>query len=103
MIRHPATTIELAAALAATIYILVATVQDPGHPAVSPAALGAYLALAFGAFVVGLALYATTRLGFPRLLLWWRRRTVRRAVRRLARARVKRMQRRHAARIGGVR
>jgi len=96
-------TVEVAATLAVTAYVLVASIQFDGSPAVSAAGLAAAVALAFAAFVVGLALYVAARLGFPRLLLWWRRRTVRRAVRRLARARARRMQRRHAARIGGVR
>lgn len=96
-------TVELAVTLAITAYVLIATVQTPDHPAVSAAALGAYVALAFAVFVAGLALYVAARLGFPQVLRWWRRRAVRRAVRRLARARARRMRRRHAAQIGGVR
>ncbi len=96
-------TVEVAATLAITAYVLVASIQTPDHPAVTAAELAAAVALAFAAFVVGLVLYVAARFGFPRLRFWWRRRTVRRAVRRLARARARRMRRRHAARIGGVR
>ncbi len=96
-------TVEVAATLAITAYVLVASIQVDGSPAVSAAGLAVVVALAFTAFVVGLALYVAARLGFPRLRFWWRRRAVRRAVRRLARARARRMRRRHAARIGGVR
>lgn len=96
-------TVELAATLAVTAYVLVASIQNPDHPAVTAAELAADVALAFAAFVVALALYVAARLGFPRALRWWRRRAVRRAVRRLARDRARRMQRRHAARIGGAR
>ncbi|HEY0935892.1 MAG TPA: hypothetical protein VGD91_19400 [Trebonia sp.] len=103
MSRHPATAIELAAALAATIYVLVASVQNPDHAAVNSTVLGACLLLAFAAFVAGLALYAAARIGFPRMLRRWQRRAVRRAVRRMARDRARRMQRRHAAQVGGVR
>lgn len=96
-------TVELAAMLAVTAFVLIASVQNPDHPAISAAALLTDVTLAFAAFVVALALYVTARLGFPWMLLRWRRRAVRRAVRRMARDRARRMQRRHAARIGGVR
>lgn len=103
MSRRLTTVVELAAALAATVYILIAMAQNPDHPAVNGAELAAAVLLAFAAFVVALALYVAATLGFPRAVRRWRRRAVRRAVRRMARDRARRMQRRHAARIGGAR
>lgn len=96
-------TVTVAALLAVTAYVLIASVQNTDHPAVSAAALAAYVTLAFAAFLVALALYVAVQLGIPRARLCWRRRAGRRAVRRMARDRARRMQRRHAAPIGGVR
>lgn len=93
----------IAATLATAAYVLVASVQNPDHPAVGAGQLATDVALAFTTFVMALALYVAARLGGPRALLWWRRRAARRAVRRMARDRARRMQRRHAARIGSAR
>lgn len=103
MSRRLATAVELAAALLATVYILIAMAQKPDHPAVRPGELTIGTLLAFAAFLVALALYVAAKLGGPRMLRRWRRRAVRRAVRRMARDRARRMQRRHAARIGAAR
>lgn len=76
MIRHVATTVELAAAAAATAYVLIASLQTPGTPAVRPGTLAAAVAVGFGAFVMGLALYVAADLwAAPRLARWRRRRT----------------------------
>lgn len=93
----------IAALLAVTAYVLIASVQNTDHPAVGAGQLGADIALAFAGFLLLLALYVATWLGLPRLLRWRRRRAVRRVVRQMAQDRARRMQRRHAARLGGAR
>lgn len=95
----------VAAVLAATVYILVATVQSPDAPsAVNAAKLGAVTLLAFAAFVVLLALYVAARLWIaPWLTRWHQQRTVRRQVRRRDRRIVRERRDRHRSRIGGVR
>lgn len=104
-------TVELAAATAATIYILVGMVQVPDHPALTADQIAAVALLPFAAFMVLLALYVAVRLGGPRVLRRWRQwRSARRSVRHRARRRALLMRRhrrplrhRAAARIGGVR
>lgn len=102
--NHPlATALQVAAALVAAAYVLIAMAQNPDHPAVRAGELTGAALLVFAAFVVVLALYVAAKLGFPQLLQRWRRRAVRRTVRRMARDRARHMQPRHAARAGGVR
>jgi hypothetical protein len=76
----------VAAALALTAYVLVASVQTAGNPAVRPGQLADDVLLGFAAFMVLLALVEAARFGVPPLLARWRlRRARRRRVRHRAR------------------
>lgn len=96
-------TVELAATLAVTAYVLIASVQYDGAPAVSAAALAADVALSFAAFVVALVLYAAVRACHVSQLARraWLRTLERYRIRRAVRER--RRRHRARARIGATR